>query len=89
MQKVLEIEQTATEQKQELPCVEKDTWILKLPAETCRREGFAEGTMVSLTVKDAGVQTEIIHRSAKSKESAKRFIEKYGDFMKDIERVGN
>ncbi len=28
---------------------EKDTWILELPAEICSREGFAEGTMVSLT----------------------------------------
>lgn len=92
MPEVLEIEQVETEQieqNRELPTTQKDTWILKLPAETCRREGFAEGTMVSLTVKNAGIQTEIIHRSAKSKESAKRFIEKYADFMKEIERVGD
>ena len=31
--------------------VEKDTWILELPAELCSREGFAEGTLASLTTK--------------------------------------
>ena len=29
----------------------KDTWILELPAELCSREGFAEGTLASLTTK--------------------------------------
>lgn len=89
MPEVLEIEQVEIQHTQELPRAEKDTWILKLPAETCRREGFAEGTMISVTVKDAGIQTEIIHRTTKSKKSAKRFIEKYADFMKEIERVGD
>ncbi len=69
--------------------VEKDTWILELPAEVCQREGFAQGTMVSLTFKDGGIQSLIIRPTQKSKGSAKRFIEKYGDFMKDMERVGD
>jgi hypothetical protein len=35
--------------------VEKDTWILELPAELCSREGFAVGTLASLTVKDGAI----------------------------------
>jgi hypothetical protein len=60
MAEVLELEKVEIEQKRELPPDERDTWILKLPAETCRREGFAEGTMISLTVKDHGIQATFI-----------------------------
>ena len=67
--------------------VEKDTWILELPAEICRKEGFAEGTMVSLTVKNSGIQASYIHPSEKAKKSAERFIGKYGDFMKEIQEI--
>ena len=89
MAEVLELEKVETEQKQETSEVENDTWILKLPAEVCQREGFAEGTMISLTFKNAGIQSSIIHRTPKAKESAKRFINKYGDFMKKMERIGD
>ena len=37
--------------------VEKDTWILEVPAEICNKEGFAEGTLVSLTFKNSGIQS--------------------------------
>ena len=66
---------------------DKDTWILEVPAEICRREGFAEGTLVSLTFKDSGIQTSYIHPSEKSKKSAERFIGKYGDFMKEMQEI--
>lgn len=87
MAEVLELEKVEAEQ--ESSKVEKDTWILKLPSEVCEREGFAEGTMISLTFKNAGIQSAIIHRTAKARESAKRFIGKYGDFMKEMERIGD
>lgn len=67
---------------------EKDTWILEVPAEVCRREGFAEGTLVSLTFKDSGILTSYIHPSKKSKKSAERFAGKYGDFMKQMQEIG-
>jgi hypothetical protein len=67
--------------------VEKDTWILELPAEICQKEGFAEGTLVSLTIKNSGIQASYIHPSEKAKKSAERFIGKYSDFMKEIQEV--
>ena len=67
--------------------VEKDTWILELPAEICQKEGFAEGTLVSLTFKNNGIQTSYIHPSDKAKKSAERFIGKFGDFMKEIQEI--
>lgn len=66
---------------------EKDTWILELPAEICQREGFAEGTLVSITFKNSGIQTSYIHPSEKSKKSAERFIGKYTDFMKELQEI--
>lgn len=50
------------EKKDELKTVsfEKDTWILELPAEVCKREGFAEGTLVSLTFRNGAIQSSIV-----------------------------
>ena len=67
--------------------LEKDTWILEVPAEVCRKEGFAEGTLVSLTFKNSGIQTSYIHPTEKAKQSAERFIGKYGDFMKEMQEI--
>ncbi len=67
--------------------VEKDTWVLELPAEICSREGFAEGTLASLTVKNGAIQGTLIHPTQKAKQSAERFINKYGDFMKEMEEI--
>ena len=50
--------------------LEKDTWILEVPAEVCRREGFAEGTLISLTIKNSGIQTSYIHPSEKAANSS-------------------
>lgn len=67
--------------------VEKDTWILEVPAEICNKEGFAEGTLVSLTFKNSGIQTSYIHPTEKARKSAERFVGKYGDFMKEMQEI--
>ena len=67
--------------------IEKDTWILELPEELCSREGFAVGTLASLTVKDGAIQGSFIRPTENAKQSAERFIGKYGDFMKEIEEI--
>ena len=66
---------------------EKDTWVLEVPAEICRKEGFAEGTLVSLTFKNSGIQTSYIRPAEEAKKSAERFIGKYGDFMKEMQEI--
>ena len=37
-----------------------DTWIMRLPREVCQREGLAENTLVSMTIKNGGIQTKFI-----------------------------
>jgi hypothetical protein len=80
MTEVLEIEKV--KQNSEVLIAVKDTRILLLPTEICRREGCAEGTMITLTLKNGAIKSSIINPNPQFKESAKRFIGKYGDFMK-------
>jgi len=68
---------------------EKDTWIFQLPIEVCQREGFADGTMVSLTVKNAGIQTTIIHPSAEIDDFVRRVIEEEKEYFEEMKRIGD
>lgn len=80
------------ELKDELKTVklEKDTWILELPAEICRKEGFADGTMVSLTIKDHGIQASFIKPpSTKLQEISKRLIKKNQALYGEMKRLGD
>lgn len=46
--------------------IEKDTWVLEVPAEVCRVEGFAESTLVSLTFKNGAIRSSYIRPSVKT-----------------------
>lgn len=82
MIKVLELEKTAN--------AEQDTWILELPAEICRKEGFAEGTLVSLTIKDGGIQTSFIKPpSKKLQEISKRLLKENHELYEELKRIGD
>ena len=89
MAEVLEIEKIDTDQKRELPTVEKNTWILKLPTETCRREGLAEGTMVSLTVKDHGIQATFVRPLAKIDDFVNRVVKEEKEYFEEMKRLGD
>ena len=67
--------------------VEKDTWILALPDEICITEGIAKGTLASLTIKGGAIRGTFIRPTKRAKRSAERFINKYGDFMKEMQEV--
>jgi hypothetical protein len=85
MTEVLQLEKL----KKESDLAEKDTWILELPAEVCQREGYAEGTMVSLTVKDGGIQTSIIQPSAEIDDFVSRVVEEEREFFGEMKRIGD
>lgn len=90
MPEVLEIAKVETEQNQELPKADKDTWIFTLPAETCRREGFAEGTMVSLTVKNSGIQTSFIRPPMqKLQDISKKLIAEDRELHEELKKIGD
>ncbi len=65
---ILELERAAER-------VSTDTWIMRLPNDVSSREGLAEGTLISMTVKDGGIQTKFITPpSDKLREISKRLL---------------
>ena len=68
----------------------KNTWILEMPEEICRHEGLADGTLVSLTIKDNGIQAQFIRPpSEKLRDISKRLIEKNKLLYEELERIGD
>jgi hypothetical protein len=82
MIEILELEQTVN--------AEKDTWILKLPDEVCRREGVAKGTMISLTYRNGGVKTSIIRPpSQELQDLAEKILEEDQELFEELRRIGD
>ena len=68
---------------------EKDTWILEVPAEICQKEGFAEGTLVSLTFRNSGIQTSYIRPSAETESFLDRVFEEDKEYFEEMKRIGD
>ena len=68
---------------------EKDTWILEVPAEVCRKEGFAEGTLISLTFKNSSIQGSYIRPSVETESFLDRVVEDEKDYFEEIKRIGD
>jgi hypothetical protein len=68
---------------------EKDTWILELPLEICRREGFADGTLVSLTFKNGAIQGSYIKPSAETESFLDRVVEEEKEYFEEMKRLGD
>lgn len=82
MIEVLELEKTAN--------AEQDTWILKLPDEVCRREGIAEGTMISLTYRNGGIQTSVVRPPSRElQEIADQILEEDRELFEELRRIGD
>lgn len=83
MNGILELEKSEIE-------TDADTWIMRLPKEVCRREGFAENTLVSLTIKDGGIQTKFFAPpSKKLQEVGKRILEKDRELFERLKEIGD
>jgi hypothetical protein len=66
-----------------------DTWIMRLPKEVCHREGFSEGTLVSLTIKNGGIQSQFIRPKPELREISSRLKEKNRKLYKELEQIGD
>lgn len=68
----------------------KDTWILRLPKAVCDREGFADGTLVSLTIKASGIDARFIRPpSKKIQEISERLKNKNKKLYEELKRIGD
>ncbi len=67
-----------------------DTWIMRLPKEVCRREGLAENTLVSMTIKNGGIQTKFIAPPAgKLQEISRRLLRKDRELHQRLKEIGD
>ena len=83
MNGILELEKTQID-------ADTDTWIMRLPKEVCRREGLAENTLVSLTIKNGGIQTKFIAPpSAKLREISERILKQDRELHKRLKEIGD
>lgn len=69
--------------------VEKDTWILEVPAEICRREGFPNGTLISLTLKNDAIIGEYLKPSQEIDDFVNRIVKDDSGFFEEIKRIGD
>lgn len=68
----------------------QDTWLLRLPKEICDKEGFAEGTLVSLTVKNGGIQSSFVRPpSEKLLKISRKIIEKDRELHRRLKEIGD
>ncbi|HSK71167.1 MAG TPA: hypothetical protein VK892_05695 [Pyrinomonadaceae bacterium] len=82
---------TASDESNKLKTVslEKDTWILEVPAEVCQREGFPTGTLVSLTLKNDAVYGEYIKPSQEVADFVNRIVKEDAEFFEEMKRIGD
>ena len=69
--------------------VVKDTWILEVPAEVCRNEGFAEGTLISLTLKNDSILGEYLKPTKDIDDFVSRVVKDDAVFFEEIKRLGD
>ncbi len=67
----------------------RDTWILELPPETCESEGFPNGTLVSMTIRDGGIQTVIIEPSKEINDFVERVVTEEREYFEEMKRLGD
>lgn len=82
---------TTSDRSNEIKTVslEKDTWILEVPTEVCQREGFPNGTLISLTLKNDAVIGEYIKPTQEIDDFVNRVIKEDAEFFEEMKRFGD
>ena len=69
---------------------EPDTWIMRVPDHVCGREGFVRGTLVSMTIKDGGIQSRFIKPPSEMfQETSKILFEKNRKLYERLKQIGD
>lgn len=69
--------------------VQKDTWILEVPPEVCRNEGFAEGTLISLTLKNDSISGVYLKPSKEIEDFVSKVVDEELEYFEEIKRIGD
>jgi len=69
--------------------IKKDTWILEVPPEVCQSEGFPEGTMISLTLKNDSISGVYLKPSKEIDDFVGKVIAEESEYFGEMKRVGD
>ena len=69
--------------------VAKNTWILEVPPEVCLSEGFADGTLVSLTLKNDSISGVYLRPSKEIDDFVSRIVEEEREYFQEMKRIGD
>jgi hypothetical protein len=69
--------------------IEKDTWILEVPPEVCQKEGFAPGTLISLTLKNDAISGVYLKPSKDIDDFVSRVVEEESEYFEEMKRIGD
>ncbi len=69
--------------------VAKDTWILEVPPEVCRQEGFANGMMIGLTLKNDSISGVYLKPSKEIDDFVSCVVEEESGYFEEIKRIGD
>ncbi len=81
----------ATKNKDKLKTValRKDTWIVELPEELCESEGFAKGTLASLTFKNGAINGSYIKPSDEIESFLDKVVEEEKEYFEEMKKIGD
>lgn len=66
------------------------SWIVEMPADIAKQEGYAEGSKVVLTFQNGKIIPQILPpTSEKVKTEVDRIIKKYGETFEELKRLGD
>lgn len=69
--------------------VKKDTWILEVPNEVCENEGFPEGIMISLTLKNDSISGVYFKPSKEIDDFVSKVVEEENEYFEEMKRIGD
>jgi hypothetical protein len=69
--------------------VTKDTWVLEVPPEVCQKEGFADGTLISLTLKNDSISGVYLKPSKEIDDFVNRIVEEESEYFEEMKRLGD
>jgi hypothetical protein len=69
--------------------VQKDTWILEVPPEVCKNKGFADGTLISLTLKNDSISGVYLKPSQEIEDFVGKIVEEEREYFEEMKRLGD
>ena len=66
-----------------------DTWVMRLPDEVCNREGFAAGTLVSLTISNGAITSKFIKPSDETDQFLDHIVNDEREYFEEMKRLGD